>query len=165
MHHGIIDSILGEEAIGDSKKASEICLVVCEQHVGSAFAVQLVAVEASLHGEQSCLPSGLRRDTDLRRNLLPHPRPGITKPERRQHVNRGRIASAVGDGNADGDIVDIFFGVLHLYVEIPVFLKNSCIEQLELRVAAGCACHSPRPIGCKEKLAADTCTETSYTSA
>ena len=60
------------------------------------------------------------------------PGPGVAKPERGKHIDSGRIAASVGDGNSNRDIVDIFLGILNLHIEVSAVLEDACVEQFEL---------------------------------
>ena len=53
------------------------------------------------------------------------PAPGITKPERRQNVQRRRHRPAICRGRANQDIVHRIFCVVDLDVEEPAFQRSS----------------------------------------
>src|SRR5271156_4370356 len=76
-----------------------------------------------------------------RRNLWPFvlisPVPAISKPNRREQMQAGRIGSAIPGGNANQNILEIRFGILHENVEVTVVPKDSGIDQLVLGVFAG----------------------------
>src|SRR5258705_12902052 len=60
------------------------------------------------------------------------PRPGVAKPKRRKHVQRGRLRSAVLDGDPDQHILRGSFGVLDEHVEITVVVEDAGVEQFVL---------------------------------
>ena len=64
------------------------------------------------------------------------PRPRVAEPQGGQEVQRRRLRPAIGHRDADENVVDGRLGVLHLHVEVPVFVEDPGVEQLELRLSA-----------------------------
>ena len=65
------------------------------------------------------------------------PRPLVTKPKLGQHVQRGRLATAIDGGDAHQNVLDVAFGVLDRDVEVLVVGEDARIDQFVLaRVAA-----------------------------
>src|SRR4051812_48355622 len=64
------------------------------------------------------------------------PHPAVTKPERRQHMERGGRGGAVGDRDADEDVVRRSFRVFGENVEVTIVVKDAGIGELEFGVAA-----------------------------
>ena len=60
------------------------------------------------------------------------PRPGVAEPERRQHVQRGRVGAAVHGRDPDGDLLGRCLGVFNEDVEPAVVGKDSCVEEFVL---------------------------------
>ena len=68
------------------------------------------------------------------RGPLAAPRPRVAEPERRQHVQRRRLRTPVGDGDLDQDVFGRGLRVLHEHVEVAVVVEDAGIEQLVLEV-------------------------------
>ena len=62
------------------------------------------------------------------------PRPRVAKPECREDIECSGLRSVIYNRDADGHIVRIVFRVFDEDVEVPTFIKDSRIGQLELRV-------------------------------
>src|SRR5246127_965311 len=64
------------------------------------------------------------------------PSPGISEPERRQHMQSGPFRAAIEYGDFNQDVFWRFLRILHKHVEIAVFIEDSRIEQLILELLA-----------------------------
>src|SRR6266487_220171 len=64
------------------------------------------------------------------------PGPGITEPERGQHMQRRRAWTAIGSSDADEDILRIDFGILDRDIEVAVLCKGACVDQFIFRFAS-----------------------------
>ena len=62
------------------------------------------------------------------------PAPGIAKPERRQHVNRGAFRPAIDDFDADQNVAAIGFRVFDRHVEIAILVEDARIEQFVFEI-------------------------------
>ena len=70
---------------------------------------------------------------DLRLGLpLASPGPGIAKPERRDHVERSRVGTAIAGRDSDHDVFRIGLRILDVDVEIAVVVKDAGVDQLVL---------------------------------
>ena len=79
------------------------------------------------------------RDLRLLQALLADlsPGPGVPVPERRKQDQRRLLGTAVGDGDPDQDVLDRLLRILHLNIEVSVFVKDSSVEQFVLgKIAA-----------------------------
>ena len=79
------------------------------------------------------------RDFRLLQALLANlsPGPGVPVPERWKKHERSFLRTAVGDRDPDQDVVDRLLRILHLDVEVSVFVKDSRVEQFVLRLKMG----------------------------
>src|SRR5215831_11520169 len=68
--------------------------------------------------------------------LVIAPRPGVSEPQRRQYPETGGLRPAVVGGDPDTYIVRTALGVFDEYIEIPVVVKDSGIQQLVLEIFA-----------------------------
>ena len=50
----------------------------------------------------------------------------------RQHVDLRGVRTAIVDRDSHENVILIGFGVLHLDIEVAVFIENSRVDQLEL---------------------------------
>ena len=75
----------------------------------------------------------------LRPHRIGFPRPGIARPELRQHVQHCRFARPVVDRQLDQDVVNIGLGVFDLDIEIAIIGKDAGVDQLELGVRPAAA--------------------------
>src|SRR5688572_7253635 len=66
----------------------------------------------------------------------PTPCPGVAEPQRRQHVDGRAFRPAVGDLDANQDVVGGCLGVLDGDVKVAVVVEDARVGQLELRIAA-----------------------------
>src|SRR6516162_1110842 len=66
--------------------------------------------------------------------LLASPRPGIAKPKCGQKVKGFTSRSTVDNRDANKDIVGCGLGVFGKYIEIPVLIENTGIQQFEFRI-------------------------------
>ena len=64
------------------------------------------------------------------------PRPGIAEPQRRQHVDRRSLRSAVRDRDADGNILLRLLRIFDKDIEVAPVLEDPAIFQLKLRQLA-----------------------------
>src|SRR5437762_5094202 len=64
------------------------------------------------------------------------PGPGISEPERRQHMQRGPFRAAIEYGDSNQNALWRFLRILHKHVEIAVFIEDSRIKQLILELLA-----------------------------
>src|SRR5262245_30087265 len=71
------------------------------------------------------------RGVHLRQVLVETPRPGISKPECRQHMKRRGLRAAVRDANANHYIVRSYLGVLNVNIEVAVLCKDAGVDKLE----------------------------------
>ena len=62
------------------------------------------------------------------------PRPGISKPQRREQMEPGGLRPAVVDGDPDQDVVRTALGVLEKDVEVPVVVEDAGVDQLVLEL-------------------------------
>ena len=76
--------------------------------------------------------SGDGTDHRLRQRLRP-PGPRVAKPERRQHLQRGRVRPAVCGRDPDGDLLGRRLGVFDQDVKPAVFGKHARVEEFVLR--------------------------------
>ena len=65
------------------------------------------------------------------------PRPGVAKPDRRQHVHGRGLGAAIENADADEDVVRRRLRVLGEDVEVAAVIKDPRVEELELGVAPG----------------------------
>ncbi|OPZ01129.1 MAG: hypothetical protein BWZ10_03513 [candidate division BRC1 bacterium ADurb.BinA364] len=63
------------------------------------------------------------------------PGPGVAEPERRQDMNRRARIGAVGDFDADQNVVGRILGVFDEDIEIAPAVERPCVVDLELRLA------------------------------
>ena len=67
------------------------------------------------------------------------PRPGVAEPECRQQVQRRRFGPAIGQGDANQDVIG---RVLHVFgedVEITVIVEQAAVHEFELRLCPAAA--------------------------
>ena len=101
----------------------------------------------------ACSPDDRRRALAVQPGTRPvslpraSPRPGVAKPERRQHVQRGRLGAAVGDGEADQDVVGRRLGVLGEDVEVAARRRTLRCRRARTPRRACRAGGSPRRAG------------------
>src|SRR5262245_4792453 len=97
-----------------------ICFIFGEQQIARALAVKVPLPKKTMprrDGSHVCTGS---EDLEFWLFLLAAPRPGVPKPQGRQHVDFGGLWPAVEDGNLDEYVLRIGFGVLDEDVEVPV---------------------------------------------
>ena len=88
------------------------------------------------------------------------PRPCVAKPEGRQYMHGSNCWPAIGNGDADQDVVGVFFCVLGAPIEVTIACR-----QVPAREACGCDAGFRPPGDRRDIRAADTCTTLSYTNA
>ncbi len=136
VHDGVVKRVLEVTAhVGLAIEPDDIGLVVAKQQPGLAFAEQKVHPELRMPGldgivcghGQLGLAAGAR------------PRPRVAEPQLRNHVQCGRLRTAVMHRHLAEDIGRAGLGVLHEHVKVPIIVEDTGIEQLEFRVglAAG----------------------------
>src|SRR5678815_2483541 len=64
------------------------------------------------------------------------PRPGVSEPERRQHVKARLIGPAVADGYAHQNVIWTFFSVFDKDIEVAVVIEYTRIDKLVFEVIA-----------------------------
>ena len=67
--------------------------------------------------------------THERARLILVPGPGVSKPNGRKQIQRSRFRSAVGDADANQDIVAIGLRVLYENIEIAVLVEHSGVQE------------------------------------
>ena len=64
------------------------------------------------------------------------PRPCVTEPECRKHVQGRRVGAAVVHGHLDEDVIRRSLGVLHEHVEVAILVEDPGVDQLVLELVA-----------------------------
>ena len=152
------------------KSALGVGLVLGEEQLGGAVGAGARRRAGSAPSD-GVLGDERRRASRARSRLRPvalagaAPRPGVAEPERRQQVQRRRLGPAVGDGDADQDVVGRRLRVLGEDVEVAVVVEDAGVDQLELGLALAARGGSPRPAARTGTRAAGTCRAPSGTSA
>ena len=115
-----------------AEQSPRIRLVVGEQQLRRAVDRQPVIPQPQVRGNQRRASGPPLLDRDRRDDRLARPRPRIAEPQRRQHVERCRVRSAVRGRDPDGDVVDVRLGVFDDDVEEAVLVEGAGVGQLEL---------------------------------
>ena len=64
------------------------------------------------------------------------PAPGVAEPDLGQHVNRRFLGPAIGDGQAQQDVVGARLGIFDVDIEIAVVVEDAGIDDLEFGLPA-----------------------------
>jgi hypothetical protein len=114
-------------------------LVVAEEErrptIRGTIHIECVFAELNVTGQDRAVV--LTRQLGLRHPRLPQP--FVAEPELREHVEHGRLRTAVVDGNEHQDVVGAGLGVLDEDVEIAVAVEDAGVEDLEFRVLLAAA--------------------------
>ena len=137
MHNVVVDAVfnVGRTVLG-SKQAFDVRLVLGEQQLGRAFAVQPAITRLSMVQ----LNHRVRRDPPLMQlgpRVVPSPRPDIAEPYCWHQTKIGGFRPAVRHRDLDQDVLDVGFGILHEHIEVAIVVKRSRVEQLKLRLILG----------------------------
>ena len=98
--------------------------IFAEQQLGGLVAVELVAAQIAVLGGQ-----GIGRSAaNFGPVLVVAQRPGIAKPELRQHLQRRGFGAAVVDGELNEQVLRAGLGVFDEHVEVAAFGENTGIE-------------------------------------
>ena len=91
--------------------------------------------QVTVVGQQAERAAGSLLTTDHRLRLpCAVPTPRVAKPERRQHVQRGRVGPVVRRRDPDGDLLGIRLRILDQDVEITVLGEDAGVDEFVLRV-------------------------------
>ena len=131
MHHVVVDTVLRiHRAIALPVEARGVRLVVAEQ--GGR-----IPVPGHPQRSDSLAPS--HQLPVLQRNLRPcrlrvAPRPGITKPECRQHPKRRSLRSGVLHADLHEQVVRAVLRIVDRDNPVARFIEDSCVDELIFRV-------------------------------
>ena len=142
VNDAVVDAVLDVgRAIGNAENTLRVRFVFGEQHRHFAFAVEIAVAKFWIHGLDDRARSHAANLLQVRPVGWPLPRPLVAEPERRQHVNLGRLRTAIVDCDLDQDVVGRLLGVLDEDVEIAILVEDARVEQLVFKFlpAAGTA--------------------------
>jgi len=66
--------------------------------------------------------------------IVASPLPGISEPERRHYMNGRSVWTAVGDADADQQVLRLGLGVLHRHIEIAPLVEYSGVNELKFLI-------------------------------
>src|SRR3989441_5897591 len=134
----VVDAVLDvRAAAGSSEDALRVGLVLREQEGRVSLAIEVALSQAGIHGLDHA--SG-RPDLVQQRTLdVALPGPPVSKPERRQHVQLGRLRAAIVDADLDQDVFRGRLRILDEDVEVTILVEHVRIEQLVLELVPAAA--------------------------
>ena len=126
---------LGKRVVGSPPNTrAAVRLVVAEQQVRLRGGVQVEVAEQVILGPDDRVRRVDPGDPRLR--LAVAPGPGVAEPQRRQHLQHGRLGRAVVHGDAAEDVLRGRLRVLHLDVEVVPGVEDTGVDQLVLELLA-----------------------------
>ena len=132
---GVLDE---RDRVGLGPEASGVALVLGEQQLRLAIAVQAIGAERVVRRLDR-----IRAHPAQRRATTVHaPRPRVAEPQRRQHPEASGLGPAIVHRDPDEHVFGAALRVLHEHVEVPVFVERPRVQQLVLEVLA-----RTRPVG------------------
>src|SRR5579859_1239950 len=126
---------IGSPALGIEQFAG-VGLILGEQPLRSA-AIRTRSGDEEMIAEINMFPldgvliKGLEVGADPTAFMFTAPGPGIPIPERWQDVQRDDFLAAVGNANADEDVIGMSLGIFHLHIEVSARVKDTCFLELE----------------------------------
>jgi len=148
--HGVraVQDVVADAVLGEARRSlgaehpRRVGLVLAEQQGRPRFGIEVEHAELVMLGPDDRM---VRHDAGQPGpGFTVPPRPGITEPQRGQHVQRGILRGAVVHGDAAQDVLGRCLGVLHLDVEITVFAEHARVYELVLEIVprpASALCH------------------------
>src|SRR5215831_8577613 len=136
MHHIVVERVLHvRRPIRKLVQSFAVRFVLGEDQLRLAVTREVVPPERFVLGED--LHGSVARLKHRQRWAIPAqaPAPGVAKPERRQHVDRRRLWTAIRNGDSNEKIRGRALRVLDRDVEITVLGEYASVDQLELWIA------------------------------
>ena len=139
VHDGVVDPVLEVASLGGARRPGRlgsrgVGLVVDEQQLRARLAEEQQLAEGRAVRADDGQVAGQGVEDRARLDALP---PGVSKPERRQQRERGRLAGPVEDRDLDEQILGRRLRVLDVDVEVPVIGERARVDQLVLELVAG----------------------------
>ncbi len=128
--------------VGPRKQPLGIGVVVGKQQLGLALAIQFVGIQKVVAG---CRVGKVYARPGFGSVDLPEHRPvrnithgtghvsrapGVAKPDRGQHIQRGRLGAAVKGGYLDQYILGACLGIFYRNIEIALVIEDARVRQL-----------------------------------
>ncbi len=139
VHDVLVERVLH---VGSGVRRSEQALVVRfvlgEEERRCAFAPELPRPERRVLGDDRA-----RRTRAHRPLLLPVP-PHVAEPQVGKDVDRRPLRAAVGQGDADRDVLGLVLRVLDVDVEVVVVVEDAGVRRARTRARCGSGCGSSR---------------------
>src|SRR5262249_8569745 len=129
MDDGLNDAVLAVRLlVGLIEGPLGIGFVFGEQQIDYALTVEETLTKKSVpSGDGPHVRAG-SEDLQLRFLFLATPRPGVAKPQGRQHMDFGRLGAPIADSDLDQDVLQLDLGVLDEDVEVPVLIEDAGVE-------------------------------------
>ena len=128
--------------VGRSEELFVICLVFREKPLRSRSIARRCRVELVqaqiLHEVRFQASMGdlqnlaIQAQAGFHRSFLP--RPHIAKPDRRQHIERRSLRTAIVNRHADGDVIRPCLRILDEHIEVASVIKHTRVRQIKFRI-------------------------------
>ncbi len=136
VHHVIVEAVLERARAVRAEHPPDVGFVLAEQPVHGRRPLpcprghddRFASVQTPGHARFAARRPGAQRG--LAGGLVPRPR--ITRPEQRQHIERRGLVRAVFDGHAHHDVIGGVLGVFDLDIEIKRIVEDAGVEYFVL---------------------------------
>ena len=141
VDHHVVEGILHVgRGIGRMEERLDVGLVLREEDPPRRIA-GIGFQEIAAEGRVVALDESGPRERHPRLHLAPlvraAPRPGVSEPQGRQHLQGCRLGPAVDDPHLDQEVIGSLLRIVHEDIEVALGVKNARVQELEFRVLAG----------------------------
>lgn len=156
VHHMSVERVLHPwRGIARPEQALRIGLVVGKQKLWSTtvddIAREQIAPQRRMIGPQLAGAGAIDPALGPVAFSLSTPGPGVSVPQRREHVQGSGVRAAIGTGDLDQNIVRTCFGVLDEDIEVPALTEDPRVLDLELGIGPAAPPVLGRQLGVRKR--------------